>query len=152
MGRRGHQVTRSSVYRTLVRNGLVEPKSRRRRRKDCRRWERGTAMELWQLDVTASAFLTTPNGFSRLSAGSTARRRRVWLPAVAAAGLSGIHLHDLRHAGNTFTANAGANLRELMERMGHSSTRAALIYLHGGRSAATGHRRRRQRHDPRGAT
>jgi transposase InsO family protein len=58
MGRRGYQVTRSSVYRTLVRNGLVEPKSRRRRRKDYRRWERGTAMELWQLDVTASAFLT----------------------------------------------------------------------------------------------
>jgi transposase InsO family protein len=59
MGRRGHQVTRSTVYRTLVRNGLVEPKSRRRRRKDYRRWERGTAMELWQLDVTASAFLTS---------------------------------------------------------------------------------------------
>jgi transposase InsO family protein len=58
MGRRGHQVTRSSVYRTLVRNGLVEPASRRRRRKDYRRWERGTPMELWQLDVTASAFLT----------------------------------------------------------------------------------------------
>src|SRR5215831_7052855 len=58
MGRRGHQVTRSSVYRTLVRNGLVEPKSRRRRRKDYRRWERATPMELWQLDVTASAFLT----------------------------------------------------------------------------------------------
>jgi transposase InsO family protein len=58
MGRRDHRVTRSSVYRTLVRNGLVEPKSRRRRRKDYRRWERGTAMELWQLDVTASAFLT----------------------------------------------------------------------------------------------
>jgi len=59
MGRRGHQVTRSSVYRTLVRNGLIEPKSRRRSRKDYRRWERGTAMELWQLDVTASAFLTS---------------------------------------------------------------------------------------------
>ena len=59
MGRRGHQVTRSSVYRTLVRNGLVEPKPRRRRRKDYRRWERGTPMELWQLDVTASAFLTS---------------------------------------------------------------------------------------------
>jgi transposase InsO family protein len=58
MGRRGHQVTRSSVYRTLVRNGLIEPQSRRRRRKDYRRWERSTAMELWQLDVTASAFLT----------------------------------------------------------------------------------------------
>jgi transposase InsO family protein len=59
MDRRGFgQVTRSTVYRTLVRNALVEPKSRRRRRKDYRRWERGTAMELWQLDVTASAFLT----------------------------------------------------------------------------------------------
>ena len=55
---RPRQVTRSTVYRTLVRNGLIEPKSRRRRRKDYRRWERGTAMELWQLDVTASAFLT----------------------------------------------------------------------------------------------
>jgi transposase InsO family protein len=57
--RRGHgRVTRSTVYRTLVRNGLVEPESRRRRRKDYRRWERAVAMELWQLDVTASAFLT----------------------------------------------------------------------------------------------
>jgi hypothetical protein len=58
MGRRGHQVTRSSAYHALVRSGLVEPESRRRRRKDYRRWERAAALELWQLDVTASAFLT----------------------------------------------------------------------------------------------
>jgi integrase len=57
-------------------------------------------------------------------------RSRIWLPALAAAGLPGFHFHDLRHAGNLFIANAGANLRELMERMGHSSSRAALIYLH----------------------
>jgi hypothetical protein len=56
-------------------------------------------------------------------------RRRVWLPALAAVGLS-IHLHDLRHAGNQLVAEAGANPRELMERMGHSTSRAALIYLH----------------------
>ncbi len=56
--------------------------------------------------------------------------RRVWMPAVATVGLSGIHFHDLRHAGNTLTADEGASLRELMDRMGHSSTRAALIYLH----------------------
>ena len=56
--------------------------------------------------------------------------RRAWLPAVAKAGLPGIHFHDLRHAGNTLTADAGASLRELMDRMGHSSTRAALIYQH----------------------
>jgi hypothetical protein len=41
-----------------------------------------------------------------------------------------VHFHDLRHTGNTLTAAAGANLRELMARMGHSSNRAALIYLH----------------------
>ena len=57
-------------------------------------------------------------------------RRRVWLPALAAVGLEGVHLHDLRHTGNQLTANAGANLKELMARMGHDSERAALIYLH----------------------
>jgi integrase len=56
--------------------------------------------------------------------------RRVWMPALTAVGLPGIHLHDLRHTGNQFSADAGANLRELMERMGHDSTRAAYIYLH----------------------
>jgi hypothetical protein len=35
----------------------------------------------------------------------------------------------LRHTGNQLS-DAGANLRELMERMGHSSSRAELIYLH----------------------
>ena len=45
-------------------------------------------------------------------------------------GLEGVHIHDLRHTGNQFTANAGANTRELMVRMGHDSERAALIYLH----------------------
>jgi integrase len=57
-------------------------------------------------------------------------RNRVWLPALAAVGPEGIHLHDLRHTGNQLTANAGANLKELMARMGHDSERAALIYQH----------------------
>jgi integrase len=56
-------------------------------------------------------------------------RRGVWLPALAASGLD-VHFHDLRHTGNVLVAEAGANLRELMERMGHSTSRAALIYLH----------------------
>ena len=57
-------------------------------------------------------------------------RRRVWLPALTKAGLPKIHFHDLRHTGNIPTATAGASLRELMARMGHASTRAALVYLH----------------------
>ena len=62
-------------------------------------------------------------------------RRRVWAPALAEVGLPGACFHDLRHTGNTLTAGAGANLRELMERMGHSSAQAAMVYLH-----ATGER------------
>jgi integrase len=56
--------------------------------------------------------------------------RRAWMPALKAVALQGVHLHNLRHTGNQLSADAGANIRELMERMGHDSTRAALIYLH----------------------
>jgi integrase len=70
---------------------------------------------------------TSPEGASLRHGNFT---RRVWLPAVGKAGLPGVHFHDLRHAGNHYTATAGANLRELMERMGHSTSRAAMIYLH----------------------
>jgi integrase len=58
-------------------------------------------------------------------------RQRVWRPATDALGLTGVHVHDLRHAGNILSATAGASLRELMDRMGHASSRAALVYLHG---------------------
>jgi integrase len=41
-----------------------------------------------------------------------------------------LHLHDLRHTGGTLTAQSGATLKEIMARLGHSSTRAAMIYQH----------------------
>jgi integrase len=52
-------------------------------------------------------------------------RAKTRLPAA-------VHVHDLRHAGDTLTAEAGASLAELMSRMGHSSTRAAHVYRHAG--------------------
>jgi integrase len=55
---------------------------------------------------------------------------RIWDKARRSVGVPGLHLHDLRHTGNTLAAETGATLRELMDRMGHRSTRAALIYLH----------------------
>ena len=55
-----------------------------------------------------------------------------WRKAVEAAGVPGLHFHDLRHTGNMLAAES-ASLRELMARMGHSSTRAALIYQHASR-------------------
>jgi integrase len=49
--------------------------------------------------------------------------------------MPGLHFHDLRHTGNQFAANSGAALRDLMARMGHDSTRAAMIYQHEARGA-----------------
>ena len=44
--------------------------------------------------------------------------------------MTGIHFHDLRHAGNHFAAVSGASTRELMGRMGHVSINAAMVYQH----------------------
>lgn len=55
--------------------------------------------------------------------------RDIWLVALADAGLHGLHLNDLRHTGNTTAAATGASLRELMDRMGHSSSRSARARL-----------------------
>jgi integrase len=67
--------------------------------------------------------------------GAALRRsnfQKHWSCAVTAAGLDerGLHFHDLRHTGNTLTAQSGAMLSDLMARMGHASSRAASIYLH----------------------
>ncbi|MBB4714582.1 integrase [Streptomyces luteogriseus] len=54
-----------------------------------------------------------------------------WVKARKAGGVTAErHLHDLRHTGNTPASTAGAGTRELMTRMGHSSSRAALIHPH----------------------
>jgi transposase InsO family protein len=49
--------SRSSIYRCLVRHRLIQPKPRRRRAKDYRRWERSRPMELWQMDVMGEVML-----------------------------------------------------------------------------------------------
>ncbi len=57
-------------------------------------------------------------------------RRRVWLPATRAVGVEGLRFHDLRHTAATLAQTAGANTRELMARIGHASSDAALRYQH----------------------
>ncbi|MFE3451447.1 tyrosine-type recombinase/integrase [Nonomuraea sp. NPDC059194] len=59
--------------------------------------------------------------------------RRIWNKARADVGLPELHFHDLRHVGNTLAAGTGASLKDLMVRMGHASSRAALIYQHATR-------------------
>lgn len=55
-------------------------------------------------------------------------QRVKWTATVTKMGLKGLHFHDLRHAGNTWAAQAGTSTRDLMTRMGHDDMRAALIY------------------------
>ncbi|MHB8434917.1 MAG: tyrosine-type recombinase/integrase [Acidimicrobiales bacterium] len=56
--------------------------------------------------------------------------QKIWDRARRSIGRADLHLHDLRHSGNTWAAATGASTRELMARMGHSSPRAALLYQH----------------------
>lgn len=51
-----------------------------------------------------------------------------WREATKAADVPTLRFHDLRHVGNTLASITGANLRELMARMGHASPQAALLY------------------------
>lgn len=65
--------------------------------------------------------------------GTVLRRanfQKIWSEAREAVGLPDVHVHDLRHTGNTLASQTGATLKELMQRMGHSTVRAALIYQH----------------------
>ena len=85
-------------------------------------------------DPDALVFLGDRGGYLRRSNFN----RRVWSPAVRAAGVPGLRFHDLRHTAGTLATAAGASLREVMTRLGHSTVSAALRYQHvmTGRDAA----------------
>ena len=55
---------------------------------------------------------------------------KAWTAARESTGLHTVRLHDLRHLGGTITAQTGATLKEIMERLGHSTVSAALRYQH----------------------
>jgi integrase len=56
--------------------------------------------------------------------------QRGYYRAREAAGRPDLRFHDLRHTGAVLAAGTGASLAELMERLGHSSSAAALRYQH----------------------
>jgi transposase InsO family protein len=121
LAKRGHpDISRSTVYRVLVRHQLLEPVPRRRRREQYRRWERSAAMELWQLDVTASLFLadgreckiiTGIDDHSRFCVIATvvarATARAVCLAFTAAMAEYGIPGEVLSDNGKQFTGRFG---------------------------------------------
>jgi len=62
----------TGVYRALRRAGLIEPGGRRRRKDTWKRWERGSAMELWQMDIVGGFALR--DGCRRLPNSGLFRR------------------------------------------------------------------------------
>ncbi|MBM4484445.1 tyrosine-type recombinase/integrase [Rhodococcus hoagii] len=50
--------------------------------------------------------------------------------ATAEIGRDDLHLHDLRHFGGVMAAHAGATTKEVMDRLGHVTSSAAMRYQH----------------------
>jgi len=110
----------SGVYRALVRAGLIEPGARRRRKEEWRRWERGSPMELWQMDVVGGFLLadgshakalTGVDDHSRycVSAALMARERTRPVCDALAAALAryGVPQQILTDNGKVFTGKFG---------------------------------------------
>jgi transposase InsO family protein len=119
--------SRATIYRVLVRNGLVEPHARRRAKTAWRRWQRERPMQLWQMDVMGGLVLadgaeaklvTGIDDHSRfcVAAGvvqrATARAVcRVFTQAMARHGVPEELLSD---NGKVFTGRFGPNPGEVL--------------------------------------
>jgi transposase InsO family protein len=118
---------RSTVYRILVRNRLIDPQRRRRRREDYRRWERSRSMELWQMDVMGRVRLTDGTELSVVTGIDDHSRFCVCAQLVAKAtarpvcgGLTGaMRAHGIPDAvltdnGKVFTNRFGVTTTEVL--------------------------------------
>src|SRR5262249_60152269 len=112
--------SRSTIYRVLGRHGLVPARKRKRRRQDYKRWQREAPMQLWQLDVTGSVFLTDGTELKLISGIDDHSRfcviatvvRRATARAVCRAFLGAMRLYGipdevLTDNGKVFTARFG---------------------------------------------
>jgi transposase InsO family protein len=118
---------RSSIYRALLRAGMIEARRRRRRKADYRRWERPAPMELWQLDVMGRVFLadqtelkvvTGIDDHSRFCVLATlvprATARRVCAAFAEAIRRYGVPEEVLTDNGKVFTARFGHRAAETL--------------------------------------
>lgn len=119
--------SRSGIYRALQRAGLIDPQARRRRDRRFKRWERGGAMELWQMDVvggvlladgTQAKVLTGIDDHSRflVCAGvmTKATSRAVCAHFAAAMAAHGVPQEILTDNGKVFTGRFGLNDTEVL--------------------------------------
>ena len=118
---------RSSVYRALVRHGLIEPEARRRRKADYKRWERARPMELWQMDVVGGVMLADGwkasivsgiDDHSRFIVSALVVRRATARPVCDALGIAmaahGVPQQILTDNGKVFTGRFGPGSGEVL--------------------------------------
>ena len=118
---------RSSIYRCLVRHGLVDPQKRRRRREDYRRWERSRSMELWQMDIMGGVNLhdgrelkivTGLDDHSRFCVSALVVYRATARPVCEALALAlrthGVPEQILTDNGKVFTSRFGPGKGEVL--------------------------------------
>lgn len=84
-------------------------------------------LENWSADGSDGLVFPAVESGSNMKHGAL---YKVYRRARSIAGRPDLRWHDLRHTGATMAAQAGATLAELMNRLGHSDVRAALIYQH----------------------
>lgn len=118
------------MYRALVRLNLIDPAARRHRHRKWKRWERGAAMELWQMDVvggfvladgTRAKALTGVDDHSRfcVSARLMAREssRRVCDGLALALRTHGLPEEILTDNGKVFTGRFNQPVEALFDRV-----------------------------------
>ena len=118
---------RSSIYRCLVRHGLITPEARKRKRSDYKRWERARAMELWQMDIVGGVRLadggeakvvTGIDDHSRFCVSAFVVPRATARPTCDALGVAmaryGVPGQILTDNGKVFTGRFGPGTGEVL--------------------------------------
>jgi transposase InsO family protein len=116
-----------AVYRALVRHGLIEPGAPRKKVPTYKRWERGRAMELWQMDVVGGVLfadgseakiLTGVDDHSRFCVCCGIMMRATTRPVCGffaeALGRHGVPEEILTDNGKVFTNRFGRNETEVL--------------------------------------
>ena len=118
---------RSSIYRALVRHGLVDPVARKRKKSDYKRWERSRSMELWQMDIvggvrladgTEAKVVTGVDDHSRFCVSALVVPRATARPTCDALALAmrrhGVPEQILTDNGKVFTGRFGPGTGEVL--------------------------------------
>ncbi|NIH52508.1 tyrosine-type recombinase/integrase [Lysinibacter cavernae] len=103
------------------------PKSRRRRSVPVPDW---VLAEIKQLVKKQAGQLFRVDGPKSAPLDYSNWRRKVWLPAITAANITDVTIHDLRHTYASWLIQAGVSLEEVGRLLGHVSPLTTRKYAH----------------------